>query len=434
MYVTVFLEPNPSAQYRKGTSEPGVYSYFYNGRTIRLIDTPGFDDTNRSDTDILKDIAFFLSTIYTKKVKLAGIIYLHRITDVRMTGSSYKNLQMLEKLCGDSALSKVVLATTMWNLLSLPGSDHTLKVGEERETMLKGKFWGSMEHKGSVVTRHYGDAASGQAIISRLLSNDSTVVLDIQREMVDEGLSLAQTAAGMFLQSDQLKLRQSHERKLLDAQEAFEDALKEKDSELAAEFAKQRDDCQSALLRADADQSSLRIDLSSLVGEKDAHYATLAAEISKERQARESEARFVEQDLSELCEALDRQERDHRDEMGRIRRSQNAKTVAELERMVQLAEQYERRHADMMAQIAAMEDERQRKAQRGLRRMISSGFQSFLGFFAVDDVEPYREPRRRERSGGERRQHHRGGGQYQGDGGQHQGGGGRQLNPYYERY
>lgn len=431
MYVTVFLEPNPSAQCQKGTSEPGVYSYFHNGRTIRLIDTPGFDDTNRSDTDILKDIAFFLSTIYTKKVKLAGIIYLHRITDVRMTGSSYKNLQMLEKLCGDSALSKIVLASTMWNLLSLPGSDHTLKVGEEREMMLKGKFWGSMEHKGSVVTRHYGDAASGQTIISRLLSNDSTVVLDIQREMVDEGLSLDQTAAGMFLQSDQLKLRQSHERKLLDAQEAFEDALKEKDSELAAEFAKQRDDCQSALLRADADQSSLRIDLSSLVAEKDAHYAALAAEVSKERQARESEARFVEQNLSELREALDRQERDHKDEMGRIRRSQNAKTVAEQERMVQLAEQYERRHADMMAQIAAMEEERQRKAQRGLGRMISSGLQSFLGFFAVDDVEPYREPRRRERRGGERRQHHRGKGQYQGGGGQHQEGGGRQLNPYY---
>jgi len=32
------------------------------GRPVILIDTPGFDDTNKSDTDILKLIAAFLAT------------------------------------------------------------------------------------------------------------------------------------------------------------------------------------------------------------------------------------------------------------------------------------------------------------------------------------------------------------------------------------
>jgi len=32
------------------------------GRPVILIDTPGFDDTDRSDTDILKLIAAFLAT------------------------------------------------------------------------------------------------------------------------------------------------------------------------------------------------------------------------------------------------------------------------------------------------------------------------------------------------------------------------------------
>ena len=32
------------------------------GRSVTLIDTPGFDDTSRSDTDILKTIATFLAT------------------------------------------------------------------------------------------------------------------------------------------------------------------------------------------------------------------------------------------------------------------------------------------------------------------------------------------------------------------------------------
>ena len=32
------------------------------GRAVTLIDTPGFDDTSKSDTEILKMIAFFLAT------------------------------------------------------------------------------------------------------------------------------------------------------------------------------------------------------------------------------------------------------------------------------------------------------------------------------------------------------------------------------------
>jgi len=32
------------------------------GRSVILIDTPGFDDTSKSDTDILKMIAAFLAT------------------------------------------------------------------------------------------------------------------------------------------------------------------------------------------------------------------------------------------------------------------------------------------------------------------------------------------------------------------------------------
>lgn len=32
------------------------------GRRVVLIDTPGFDDTTRSDTDVLKMIAAFLAT------------------------------------------------------------------------------------------------------------------------------------------------------------------------------------------------------------------------------------------------------------------------------------------------------------------------------------------------------------------------------------
>jgi hypothetical protein len=37
-------------------------NFTLDGRRVLLVDTPGFDDTHRSDTDILKLIAAFLET------------------------------------------------------------------------------------------------------------------------------------------------------------------------------------------------------------------------------------------------------------------------------------------------------------------------------------------------------------------------------------
>ena len=44
------------------TAEVQVASEFtLDGKAVALIDTPGFDDTSKSDTEILKVIAFFLA-------------------------------------------------------------------------------------------------------------------------------------------------------------------------------------------------------------------------------------------------------------------------------------------------------------------------------------------------------------------------------------
>lgn len=42
-----------------------------------------------------------------------GIIYTHRITDNRMSGSVCKNLDMFSRLCGDGTAERVRLMTTM---------------------------------------------------------------------------------------------------------------------------------------------------------------------------------------------------------------------------------------------------------------------------------------------------------------------------------
>jgi predicted GTPase len=83
-----------------GTGKVEIYpSTLPDGTKLFLVDTPGFDDTYRSDTDILKEIANWLSTAYEENIKLAGIIYLHRIEDVRLGGAAMRNLRMFKAQC-----------------------------------------------------------------------------------------------------------------------------------------------------------------------------------------------------------------------------------------------------------------------------------------------------------------------------------------------
>ena len=122
------------------TSRVQVYTYDHSPSIrIHLVDTPGFDDTNRSDTEVLREIAAWLTDSYSNKIRLNGIIYLHRITDIRLQGSAKKNLIMFKKLCGAEALSSVILTTTMWDSVSP-------KDGENREEQLRQtpEFWGWM--------------------------------------------------------------------------------------------------------------------------------------------------------------------------------------------------------------------------------------------------------------------------------------------------
>ncbi|KAJ8693010.1 hypothetical protein PTI98_010265 [Pleurotus ostreatus] len=87
------------------------------GRRVTLVDTPGFDDTNKSDTDDLAmiDAALaFLTSSYEQGKTLSGIIYLHRISDFRRSGLSTRNIRMLWHLCGEKTLENLAIVTNIW--------------------------------------------------------------------------------------------------------------------------------------------------------------------------------------------------------------------------------------------------------------------------------------------------------------------------------
>ena len=81
---------------------------------VFFADTPGFDDTTRSDTDVLKNIVLWLGLMREQSIKLSGIIYLHRITDNRVGGLAWRNLRMLHSLVGADKMANVLLVSTRW--------------------------------------------------------------------------------------------------------------------------------------------------------------------------------------------------------------------------------------------------------------------------------------------------------------------------------
>ncbi|KAK1634177.1 hypothetical protein BDP81DRAFT_325404, partial [Colletotrichum phormii] len=99
-------------------------------RNVYLIDTPGFDYTYKTDKNVLRSLVAWLSLTYKNNICLHGVLYLHRITDVRMQGSTKGSVSLFRQLCGNDNLKHVALVTIMWNALD------DKEVGVSRETEL----------------------------------------------------------------------------------------------------------------------------------------------------------------------------------------------------------------------------------------------------------------------------------------------------------
>lgn len=162
------------------------------GMEVDLIDTPGFDDTKLSDTEVLARIADYLKYTYDEGIRLTGLIYLYPISNNRMDGSAIKYLNVFRALCGDDNLGNVILATTMWSKVSA-------SEGREREANLVNDFWRIMIDQGSTVERvsKHQDRQQDKVLVERLLPKH-TVVLQLQQEM-SEGRKLADTTVGSLI-------------------------------------------------------------------------------------------------------------------------------------------------------------------------------------------------------------------------------------------
>jgi rubrerythrin len=283
-----------------------------NGKKIFLIDTPGFDDTYRSDTDILREIADWLAQAYQFRVRLTGIIYLHRIIDVRIGGSGMKNLRMFRKLCGEGGLGSVVLATTMWSLC--PAEDAKRR---EEQLVHQNDLWQFLVGKGASVFRQDNGAVSGQKIIDHLVNRAQPVTLDIQREMVDQGLKLGDTGAGREVQEELEKLKEKHAKEMREIREDMEEAIKEKDEERQAELREYRTQVDRQMKEAAEQSRQLEASREQLRQEMKEQHAREIEQLRNEVNRRQKELERTSKENRERYEALQKEIKDYKDKVER---------------------------------------------------------------------------------------------------------------------
>ncbi|KAF5384428.1 hypothetical protein D9615_003468 [Tricholomella constricta] len=103
-----------------------------NDKALRIVfvDTPGLNSTIAPDREILQRIASWLKKSYRDGTRLAGIIYMHDISQARATSLACENLDYFDRLCAERNTQNVLLATAKWS-----SSGKNLEADREAELM-----------------------------------------------------------------------------------------------------------------------------------------------------------------------------------------------------------------------------------------------------------------------------------------------------------
>jgi hypothetical protein len=118
---------------------------------------------------------------------LHGVIYFHRISDIRMAETLRRSFSLFTKICGDDALKNVVIVTNMWNRVTEEEGN-----ARQRELETDNRFFKPALNLGAIITRHTNTGESALNILYMFL-NKHPMPLRIQSELVDSGKRFLET-------------------------------------------------------------------------------------------------------------------------------------------------------------------------------------------------------------------------------------------------
>ena len=153
-------------------------------------------------------------------MKLGGIIYLHDISHPRMLGVERQNLEVFQDLCGNKALSSVIIGITNSDQISQ-------ELSAKRCNELSSGYWKSMLEAGVTVYPLGNDATSARNLLTTILQNIKlstgsselrTEFVEIQNEVVDQAKLVSETKAGKQLKSTLKEILEMQKKLALEAE------------------------------------------------------------------------------------------------------------------------------------------------------------------------------------------------------------------------
>jgi len=253
---------------------------------------------------------------YSAGAKLAGVIYVHRISDDKFGGLAVKNFRMFRELCGEKTLKNVILMTNMWGRV-------TPQQGADREQQLKDKYFRAAIEKGAQLCRHTHSPESARAILRKILKN-KPLVLQIQHELIDQHMDIGQTGAGAELNREIREVVEKYQREIRELEKNMRKAMEEKDEETREELEEEKRRMQEEMekLRKDSTEMESKFEKARREMEERIN-ARFDAQVRRIQEAYEAEIRRYEEKVKEL-------ERDGRENSSKI--SSLNKAIAELKK------------------------------------------------------------------------------------------------------
>ncbi|KAJ5169244.1 uncharacterized protein N7482_004838 [Penicillium canariense] len=240
-----------------------------------------------------------------------------------MQGSARRNIMTFRDLCGEDALKKVILVTTMWDKVS--SSEGNMR---EQELKDKKEFWGYMMGKGSTCHRHENTKASARDIVHLLAKHKNPIVTDNQKQLVDQNLNLDQTSAGKGLQSETLKERAKWMKERQQFEQELREARLQQDRE-REEIIREEQDIRAEMIRkADQDMAALRLNMENLLAKREEREAQmekrmeerLERQMQKKQAAHDKEIKRIRMKKEAELEAAKKQQKQARRELEKLER------------------------------------------------------------------------------------------------------------------
>lgn len=329
-----------------GTMKPIIYEAMINGQKVLLLDTPGFDDSERDNLEILREIVsnLYVFAIKGTEVRVRGIIFLHDIGEVRLGGSQKKTWQILEAMCGKEGMRNVLVGTTQWS----PEGSGKFRNEEKRETELREKHWTSVYKSTRVI---YDNRDNAVQIINDLLAKPPVLLL-VQGEMLKPPHTVEATTAGQKAMPEAYAEMQRLEKEMAEKQRKNEEETRQREEQ----HRREQEEKQRAF-----EEERKRQEEAARLREEQLRQEQIKRE-EERRRAEEEQRRKHEEELRRQAAEAQRQaqveaQRRHEEEMRRI----------EAERV--RWEEEQRIHRENMAR---QEAERQRQWEEENRRQAEA--------------------------------------------------------------